>query len=74
MVFIFTNMGTNYYARIIPNEDKKQELINAIVKDDFDKVLELSNELYGSRNESISIFPNILSFSAQVPAHFAAIW
>lgn len=51
MAFIFTNMGTNYYARIIPKEDKKQELINAIVKDDFDKVLELSNELYGSRNE-----------------------
>lgn len=44
-------MGTNYYARIIPNEDKKQELINAVVKDDFNKVLELSNEIYGSRNE-----------------------
>ena len=44
-------MGTNYYAKIIPKEDKKQELINAIVKDDFDKVIELSNELYGSRNE-----------------------
>ena len=44
-------MGTNYYARIIPNEDKKQELINAIGNDNFDKVLELSNELYGSKGE-----------------------
>lgn len=44
-------MGTNYYARIIPKEDKKQELINAIVNDDFDVITKLTNELYGSKGE-----------------------
>lgn len=44
-------MGTNYYARVIPKEDKKNELINAVVNDNFDKVIELANELYGSKGE-----------------------
>jgi len=44
-------MGTNYYARVIPKEDKKNELINAVVHDNFDKVIELANELYGSKGE-----------------------
>lgn len=44
-------MGTNYYAKILPKEEEKQELIEAIKIDDFDKVVKLANELYGSGNE-----------------------
>lgn len=44
-------MGTNYYARIIPKEEDKNDLINAIINDDFNKILELSQELYGSKDE-----------------------
>lgn len=44
-------MGTNYYARIIPREEDKQELIKAIQDDNFDDVTKLATELYGTRNE-----------------------
>jgi hypothetical protein len=44
-------MGTNYYARIIPKEDEKNELINKIVNNQFDKIVNLASELYGHRNE-----------------------
>lgn len=44
-------MGTNYYARIIPKEDKKNELINKIVNNQFDEIVDLASELYGKRNE-----------------------
>ena len=44
-------MGTNYYARIIPKEEDKQELIKAIQEDNFNAVTSLASELYGSRNE-----------------------
>lgn len=44
-------MGTNFYARIIPSEKAKQELIDAINNDNPDLVEELTQELYGTRNE-----------------------
>ena len=44
-------MGTNFYARIIPKEDEKNELINKIVNNQFDEIEELTSELYGNRNE-----------------------
>lgn len=44
-------MGTNYYARIIPKEEDKQKLIDAINDDRDDLVEDLASELYGHRNE-----------------------
>ena len=44
-------MGTNYYARIIPKEEDKQRLIDAINDDRDDLIEDLASELYGSRNE-----------------------
>ena len=44
-------MGTNFYARIIPKEDEKNELINKIVNNKFDEIEDLASELYGNRNE-----------------------
>lgn len=44
-------MGTNYYARIIPKEEDKQRLKDAIDNDRDDLIEELASELYGSRNE-----------------------
>ena len=44
-------MGTNFYARIIPKEEDKQKLIDAINSDQGNLVIELSEELYGERNE-----------------------
>ena len=44
-------MGTNFYARIIPKEDEKNELINKIINNKFDEIEDLVSELYGSRNE-----------------------
>lgn len=44
-------MGTNFYARIIPKEDEKNELINKIVNNQFDEIVDLSSELYDNRNE-----------------------
>lgn len=44
-------MGTNYYARIIPTEDEKQKLIDAINDDNVSLVKELSQKLYGHRDE-----------------------
>ena len=44
-------MGTNFYARIIPKEEDKQKLIDAINDDKDDLIEELASELYGSRNE-----------------------
>lgn len=44
-------MGTNFYARIIPKEEDKQKLIDAINDDRDDLVEELASELYGHRNE-----------------------
>lgn len=44
-------MGTNYYARIIPKEEEKNQLINNIVNNEFDKIEDLASELYGKRNE-----------------------
>lgn len=41
-------MGTNYYARIIPTKKRKQELIEAIENDDFDKVKSIVIEMYDS--------------------------
>ena len=44
-------MGTNFYARIIPKEDEKNELINKIANNKFDEIEDLASELYGHRNE-----------------------
>lgn len=44
-------MGTNFYARIIPKEDEKNELINKIVNNQFDEIVDLASALYGERNE-----------------------
>ena len=44
-------MGTNFYARIIPKESDKQALIEAINNDQSDLVEELTQKLYGTRNE-----------------------
>lgn len=44
-------MGTNYYARIIPKEEDKQKLIDAINNNDYNIIEDLASELYGHRNE-----------------------
>jgi hypothetical protein len=44
-------MGTNFYARIIPKEEDKQKLIDAINDDRDDLIEDLASELYGHRNE-----------------------
>lgn len=44
-------MSTNYYARIIPKEEDKQKLINAINNNQYDIIEDLASELYGNRNE-----------------------
>lgn len=44
-------MGTNYYARIIPKEEDKQRLIDAINNNQHDIIEDLASELYGNRNE-----------------------
>ena len=44
-------MGTNFYARIIPKEEDKQKLIDAINEDRDDLIEDLSSEFYGHRNE-----------------------
>ena len=44
-------MGTGFYARIIPKEDEKNELINKIINNKFDEIEDLASELYGNRNE-----------------------
>ena len=44
-------MGTNFYARIIPKEEDKQKLIDAINDDRDDLIEDLASELYGYRNE-----------------------
>lgn len=44
-------MGTNYYARIIPKEEEKNQLINSIVNNKFNEIEDLASELYGKRNE-----------------------
>lgn len=44
-------MGTNFYARIIPKEEKKQELLDLITNNKFDEIEDKASELYGHRNE-----------------------
>lgn len=41
-------MGTNFYARVIPTHEKKEELKKLIDENDFNGVTKLSNEMYGS--------------------------
>ena len=40
-------MGTNYYARVLPSKKRKQELLDAIEKDDFRLVTAITEKLYG---------------------------
>lgn len=44
-------MGTNFYARIIPKEEDKQRLINAINNNQYDIIEDLASELYGRRDD-----------------------
>ena len=44
-------MGTNYYARIIPKEEDKQKLLDAINNNEYKIIEDLASELYGNRNE-----------------------
>lgn len=44
-------MGTNYYARIIPREEDKQKLIDAINNNQYDVIEDLTSELYGRRDD-----------------------
>jgi hypothetical protein len=44
-------MGTNFYARIIPKEEDKQKLIDAINNNQYDIIENLASELYGRRND-----------------------
>ena len=40
-------MSTNYYARIIPSEERKKELIEAVKDNDFPLIKDLTEELHG---------------------------
>ena len=43
-------MGTNYYARIKADKEKRDELVELITREDtayYDRIVELANELYG---------------------------
>lgn len=44
-------MGTNFYARIIPREEDKQKLIDAINNNQYDTIENLASELYGRRDD-----------------------
>ena len=44
-------MGTNFYARIIPKEEDKQKLIDAINNNQYDVIENLTSELYGRRDD-----------------------
>ena len=44
-------MGTNFYARIIPKEEDKQKLIDAINNNQYDVIENLASELYGRRDD-----------------------
>lgn len=44
-------MGTNFYARIIPKEEDKQKILDAISNNQYDIIEDLASELYGKRNE-----------------------
>lgn len=44
-------MGTNFYARIIPKEEDKQRLIDAINDNQYGIIEDLASELYGERNQ-----------------------
>lgn len=44
-------MGTNFYARIIPKQEDKQKLIDAINNNQYDIIENLASELYGRRND-----------------------
>ena len=44
-------MGTNFYARIIPKEEDRQKLIDAINNNDYNVIEDLAYKLYGHRNE-----------------------
>ncbi len=41
-------MGTNYYARIIPTKQRKEEMKESIDDNDFDKIKSLVNKTYSS--------------------------
>ena len=41
-------MSTNYFARIIPTKERKQELYNAISFNDFRLIQKLTDEMYSS--------------------------
>ena len=44
-------MGTNFYARIIPKEEDKQKLLDAINNNQYDVIEDFTSELYGKRDQ-----------------------
>lgn len=44
-------MGTNYYARIIPREEDKQKLKNAIDNNDYNTIESMVAEMYSTLSE-----------------------
>jgi len=44
-------MGTNFYARVLPTKEQEQELINTILNKEFNKIEDLTQELYGKYGE-----------------------
>ena len=47
-------MGTNYYARILPSKERKEEIKKAIDDNDFNKIKNLIDETYGRPYYDIS--------------------
>jgi TPP-dependent indolepyruvate ferredoxin oxidoreductase alpha subunit len=44
-------MSTSFYARIIPKEEDVKKLLDAINNNRYNDIVELTNELYGSKND-----------------------
>ena len=47
-------MGTNYYARILPSKERKDEIKKAIDDNDFNKIKQLIDKTYGRPYYDIS--------------------
>lgn len=48
-------MGTNYYARILPTKERKEEIKKAIDSDDFRRIRDLIYETYDTHSYSFEI-------------------
>lgn len=45
-------MGTNYYARLMPKEEDKQMIMNAIIDNDINKVKDIAKNLCSRRDDT----------------------